>query len=119
MDYLSKDPRELGGIINNHFASVCNQMPCQNLSSLPAFRPMLPSPIISTGEIGKNLNKINITKAAHPSDNIPSKIIKGFSFELTEPLTHIFNVLYKRVYSLLYGRNLLLHLFLRYSQQDT
>ena len=35
MDHLSKDPKELTGIINNHFASACNQMPC--LSRVPAF----------------------------------------------------------------------------------
>ena len=91
MDHLSKDPKELAGIINNHFASVCNQMPCLNLSSLPAFRPTPPPPLISPGEVRKSLNKINTTKATHPSD-IPPKIIKEFALELTEPLTHIFNV---------------------------
>ena len=91
MDHLSKEPKELAGIINNHFASVCNQMQCMNLSSLPAFGPTLPPPLISPGEVRKSLNKINTTKATHPSD-IPPKIIKEFAFKMTEPLTHIFNV---------------------------
>ena len=66
-------------------------MPCLNLSSLPAFRPTLPPPFILPGEVLKSLNKINTSKATHPSD-VPSKIIKDFAFGLTEPLTHIFNV---------------------------
>ena len=66
-------------------------MPCLNLSSLSAFRPTLPPPLIWPGEVRKSLNKINTSKATYPSD-IPSKIIKKFAFELTEPLTHIFNV---------------------------
>ena len=91
MDHLSKDPKELAGIINNHLASVCNQMPCLNLSNLPAFCPTLPSALISPCEVRKSLSKINTSKATHLSD-IPSKIIKEFAFELTEPLTHIFNL---------------------------
>ena len=79
MDHLSKDPEELAGIINNHFASVCNQMPCLNLSCLPAFRPTLPPPLISPGEVRRSLNKINTSKATYQSD-IPSKIIKEFFF---------------------------------------
>ena len=86
MDHLSKDPEELTGVINNYFASVCNQMPCLNLSCLPAFRPTLPPPLVSPGEVRRSLNKINTSKATHQSD-IPSKIIKEFSFDLTEPIT--------------------------------
>ena len=54
MDHLSKDPKELAGIINNHFASVCNQMPCLNPSNLPAFCPTLPPPLISPCEVRKS-----------------------------------------------------------------
>ena len=67
-------------------------MPCLDLSNLPDFRPTLPPPTVSPqGEVRKSLNKINTTKVTHPSD-IPSKIIKELSFELTEPYTPIFNV---------------------------
>ena len=91
MDHLLKDPQELAGIVNRHFAGVCNQMPILDFRTLPAYKPTLPAPIITHGQVFKSLKSIKTNKATHPSD-IPSKIVKEFAFELTEPVTHIFNV---------------------------
>ena len=91
MDHLSKDPQELAGIVNQHFTGVCNQMPVLDLRELPAYKPTLPAPIITPGQVYKSLSNIKTSKATHPSD-IPSKIVKEFAFELTEPVCHIFNV---------------------------
>ena len=66
-------------------------MQCLKLFSLPALRSTISPPLISPGEVRKRLNKINTTKATHQSD-IPSKIIKEFSFVMTKPLTLVFNV---------------------------
>ncbi len=90
MDHISKDPQELAGIVNDHFASVCNEMPKLDLATLPAYQPTCPAPEITPGQVNKSLNSIKTHKATHPSD-IPTKIIKEFAFELTLPLTHIFN----------------------------
>ena len=90
LDFLSKDPVELADIINKHFASVCNQMPILDLANLQAYCPNLPPPEILPSEVGKSLKNIKTRKATHPND-IPSKIVKEFAFELTMPLTHIFN----------------------------
>ena len=66
-------------------------MPILDHTELPAYKPTLPPPVITPGQVLKSLNNIKTKKATHPSD-IPSKIVKEFAVELTEPLSHIVNV---------------------------
>ena len=76
--------------LNDHFSDVCCQLPPLRLESLPSYLPAPPPPTIHVWEVQNRLSKLNASKAGHPED-IPVKIIKEFSFELTEPLTKIFN----------------------------
>ena len=77
-------------------------MPVLDLRELPAYKPTLPAPIITPGKVYKSLSNMKTSKATHPSD-IPSKIVKEFAFELTEPVCHIFNVCLQEGYSRMLG----------------
>ena len=76
--------------LNEHFSSVCCQLPPLRLESLPSYLPAPPPPEIHVWEVQKRLSKLNASKSGHPED-IPIKIIKEFSYELSVPLTKIFN----------------------------
>ena len=71
----------------NDQADVCCQLPPLRLESLPSYLPAPPPPTIHVWEVQNRLSRL---KAGHPED-IPVKIIEKFSFELTEPLTKLFN----------------------------
>jgi hypothetical protein len=50
-----------------------------------------PLPKISEIEVYSKLAKINPYKASGP-DNIPARILKEFSIELSKPVAQVFNV---------------------------
>lgn len=77
--------------LNEHFSAVCCELPPLRSECLPAYLPAQPPPKIDRGDVLKQLNKLNASKAGHPED-IPIKLIKEFSFELSQPLCSIFNV---------------------------
>jgi len=90
LDNVPIQPLEQASCINQHFATICNQMPPLDLTKVPAYRPTRPPPSVTPGEVCKKLMNINTTKSTHPTD-IPPKLVKEFAIELTEPVTHIFN----------------------------
>ena len=72
----------------NHFASICNQLPGLDNTQLPRMYAYLPSespPIIYRYQVLRVLNRLNSSKAGHPSD-LPVKLIKEFSVEIANPL---------------------------------
>ncbi|XP_071508353.1 uncharacterized protein [Diadema antillarum] len=85
-----KMPAEFAHELNCHFASICNRLPSLDVSALPAYLPSLPPPKINRHEVYKRLKKLNASKAGHPGD-IPIRLIKEFAYEISEPLTTIFN----------------------------
>lgn len=87
---LGDTVNEQANKLNEHFSSVCCQLPPLRLESLPSYLPALPPPKIHVWEVQKRLSKLNASKAGHPED-IPIKLIKEFSYELAAPLSKIFN----------------------------
>ncbi|XP_071953430.1 uncharacterized protein [Antedon mediterranea] len=83
--------QDLANDINNHFASVCQQLPPVDVNALPAYFPSPePPPKIFPGQVRRLINKLKSKKSSHP-DDLPIKLIKEFAFEIATPLAHIFN----------------------------
>ena len=76
--------------LNCHFARICNELPSLDLCALPSYLPALPPPIIARQEVYNKLRKLNATKSGHPTD-VPIRLLKEFAYEISEPLTTIFN----------------------------
>ena len=89
-------PSEQAKHINDFFANICRELPALDISSCPAFLPARrPPPRIQRFKIFEMLKKLNPSKAVHPED-IPIQLIREFAFELSAPLSVIFNVVLDR-----------------------
>ena len=82
---------ELAACLNHYFANVARDIPPLDMSSLPAYLPPNErEPLVHPHEVCKNRLSVQPNKAMGP-DNIPPRIIKEFAYELSEPVTTIFN----------------------------
>ena len=82
---------ELTESLNDYFVTVGSDIPPLDLPNLPAFLPAAaPSPTIHPHEVCNKLLKLRTNKAMG-TDNISSRILKEFAYELTEPITLMFN----------------------------
>ena len=73
------------------YASVNNDVPTFDITKLPTFLPAAePPPKVEPHEVCKKLLSIKAFKSSGP-DNIPSRILREFAYELAEPITRIFN----------------------------
>ena len=81
----------ISNCINQHFASVADDLPLIDTTQLPAYRPSLfPPPNVQYWDVYRELKQIKCGKSGGP-DKIPARLIREFAYELTTPLTHIFN----------------------------
>ena len=88
------DELAIANTINKFFTSVAQDLDPLDLSSLSAFLPSPePCPSVPVWEVYKQLRKILGRKAGGP-DGIPAPIIREFAYELSKPLTNIFNTSY-------------------------
>eukprot|EP00057_Strongylocentrotus_purpuratus_P014381 XP_011668855.1 PREDICTED: uncharacterized protein LOC105440439 [Strongylocentrotus purpuratus] len=85
-----KLPAEIAHELNCHFARICNELPSLNLAALSAYLPGPRPPTIDREEVYKRLRRLNASKAGHPTD-VPIRLLKEFAYELSLPLTIIFN----------------------------
>ena len=76
------------------FASVSNEYRPVDLSRLPAFLPCLPPPQVTQLQVYNKLLKIKNTKSTLPID-LPNRLRKEVSLEISEPLTYIINTCLK------------------------
>ena len=82
--------RESAEAVAQHFAAISNEYEPVDLTVLPAFLPALPPVQFEEYEVYKKLKQLKCTKGTLPID-IPGKLRKEVSVELTAPLTHIIN----------------------------
>lgn len=80
--------------ICEHFTNICTVYPSLNHCELPAFLPVNNTPTVDRIEVYKELSKMNVNKAS-PPDSLPKRLIKEFAYELSLPLTYIFNLSFK------------------------
>ena len=86
-----KTPLEVANELNVHFAGICSGLPPLNVSSLSSYLPApAPPPVIEQHQVYSRLQKLNTSKAGHP-DDCPTRLWKEFAYELSGPLTVIFN----------------------------
>ena len=82
---------ELAESLNQYFATVAADIPPLDTSCVPSFLPSVEEvPIVHSHVVCKKLLHVKTNKAMGP-DSIPPRIIKEFPYELTEPVTKIFN----------------------------
>ena len=85
------DPKAVANSINDHFVSIGQHISPLNISDLPTYLPTPEElPEIYPWEVNSKLSKTGRKKAGGP-DGIPSKLIREFSVELSDPLCHILN----------------------------
>ena len=90
-DGIILDQTEVVNNLNMFYASVNNDVPTFDITKLPTFLPAAePPPKVEPHEVCKKLLSIKAFKSSGP-DNIPSRILKEFAYELAEPITRIFN----------------------------
>lgn len=82
---------DLATHINEYFGAICSSLPALDTNNLPAYLPSASGPpCVTRSEVWKQLARIQVHKAPGP-DNIPNRLLKVFSFELSEPVTNIIN----------------------------
>ena len=84
------DDKESAELIAQHFASISQEYLPLNTADLPAFLPSLPPPGVDELDVYKRLQKLKKTKSTQPID-IPHKLRKEFSPELSAPVSDILN----------------------------
>ena len=82
---------EISGRIRDHLTTICTEHPSIDTNKLPAFIPANQHSDIDRMTVFKKLNSIKLTKAS-PPDDLPKRLIKEFAYELSKPLTHVFNI---------------------------
>ncbi len=84
---------ELVESLNDYFVGESSDIPPLNISSLPTFLPAVaPPPTTHPHEVcGKLLKLYRLIRPYIGQDNISSRILKEFAYELAEPVTSIFN----------------------------
>jgi len=84
-------PSEAAEALNDHFASICQQLPPLDTTRLPAYLPARSlAPTVSQSQVLQKLGKIRVKRATTPLD-LPMRLIKEFAMELATPLTSIIN----------------------------
>ena len=82
---------ELVNVLNEFYVSVNSDIPPIDVTTLPAFLPADKiAPSVKPYEVCIKLLAVSPFKA-HGPDNVPSRILKEFAFELAEPISIIFN----------------------------
>ena len=82
---------ELAESLNQYFATVAADIPPLDTSCLPSFLPSSREmPIVHSHVVCKKLLQVKRNKAMG-TDSISPRIIQEFAYELTEPVTKIFN----------------------------
>ena len=76
--------------VAQNFASVSNQYSPINLDKLPCYRPTEKPPQVEQYEVHEKINKLKNTKSTFHLD-LPNKVRKEFSVDLTPPVTDIIN----------------------------
>ena len=90
-DDVALSEGELAESLNQYFATVAADIPPLDTSCLPSFLPSARElPIVHSHVVCKKLLQVKRNKAMGP-DSISPRIIKEFAYELTEPVTKIFN----------------------------
>ena len=85
-----KTNEECAEEVAKSFASVSNEYQPVDLSRLPAFLPCLPPPQVTQLQVYNKLLKLKNTRSTLPID-LPNRLRKEVSVELSEPLTYIIN----------------------------
>ena len=84
----------IANVINDKFVHVSSNITPLDIANLPDFLPTShPAPHLFPWEVYNVMRKIKTNKASGP-DGIPSRLLKEFAYELSVPLTHIFNSSY-------------------------
>ena len=82
---------ELAEALNIFFVSVNADFPALDINRLPVYLPVTEEvPTIEPYQVCSKLLKLNTHKPVGP-DGIPTRVLKDFAFELSEPITDIFN----------------------------
>ena len=77
--------------INNYFSTICSSLPALDTMSLLACLPAASGPLsVTLSQVWRRLASIQAHKTPGP-DNSPSRILKIFAFELSEPVSNITN----------------------------
>lgn len=85
------DPSAISNDINSRFTSVADDIPHLNIDNLPAYLPACgPPPSVTPEQVYVRLKKLKLNKSGDP-DHIPPRLIKEFAYELSFPLSEIFN----------------------------
>ncbi|CAH1257549.1 Hypp1854 [Branchiostoma lanceolatum] len=83
--------KDVANAINKHLASASQQHPPLKLEDLPPYLPApSPPPEVSVWEMYHRLRTVKLNKSAGV-DGISPRLIREFAFELSQPLTNIFN----------------------------
>ena len=77
--------------ICDHFTNICTFYPRLDICDLPAFLPVNDTPTVDRIQVYNELLKMNVNKASPPG-SLPKRLIKEFAYEISLPLTHIFNL---------------------------
>ena len=84
------DNKTSANMIAQAFASVSNEYTPVDLNSLPCYRPVEKPPQVEEYSVYEKVNKLKNTKSTFNID-LPNKVRKEFSVDLTTPLTDIVN----------------------------
>ena len=84
------DNKTCANRIADSFASVSNEYSPVNYSSLPCYKPVQQPPKVEEFEVYDKINKLKNTKSTFNID-LPNKVRKEFSVDLTSPVTDIIN----------------------------
>ena len=83
---------EISQQIRDFFTGICTKHPPLDLAKLPAFLPARNDlPVFERDDIYRELIKLNTGKAS-PIGELPTRLFTEFAYELSLPLTHIFNL---------------------------
>ena len=90
-DGVALSEGEVAESLNQYFATVSADIPPLDTSCLPSFLPSAEEvPMVHSHVVCKKLLHVKTKKTMGP-DSIPPRIIKEFAYEMTEPVTKIFN----------------------------
>ncbi|XP_072181225.1 uncharacterized protein [Diadema setosum] len=82
--------------INEAFVEVTADIPRLDTTTLPAYLPARkPCPVVHPWQVHRELKLLKSNKAPGP-DGISARLIKEFAYELSVPLTDIFNASYQQ-----------------------
>ena len=85
---------QIGDIIKQHFTNICSHFQPINNEEMPSFLPSKQAPTIDKISVYKAILSIKTSKTSPPG-TLPKQLIREFAYELSIPLTHIFNVCLK------------------------